>query len=141
MSQAMSGKSGTAYMTSPTEGEIVEVTGWNFEPVTNVPKYASNATGGHKVGVPAVDDFTGSITTKLDADGHMPFRHGDIVMLYLHVDDTGLNYIEAPVVIAGHPIPCDINDGEIIEVEYSFEPRGRPTYHGILSIESGSSSG
>jgi len=137
MSQAMSGKNGTAYKTSPTGDEIAEVTGWNFEPVTNVPKYASNMTNTHKVGVPAVDDFTGSITTKLDADG---FRHGDIVTLYLHVDDTGENYIEAPAVIASHPVPCDINDGEIVEVEYSFEPRGRPTYHGILSTEAGSSS-
>ena len=136
MSQAMSGKNGTVLL---NDEPIAEVTAWNFEPSTNVPKYASNATDGHKVGVPAVDDFTGSITTKLDADGNMPLRIGDIVTLELHVDDTEANYISAPVVIASHPIPCDINDGEIVEVQYSFEPHGRPTYNGILETVAGSS--
>lgn len=136
MSQAFSGKNGTAKVGG---ADIAEVTAWNFEPSANVPKYASNATDTHKVGVPAVEDFSGSITTKLDADGNMPFHVGDIATLQLHVDDTGQNYIEAQVVIASDPIPCDINDGEIVEVEYGFEPRSRPTYSGILQGPGGSS--
>lgn len=130
MGTPFSGKSGTA---KKDGSAIAEVTGWNFEPSIGAPKYASNNTSGHKKAVAAVADFSGSITTKLDSAGNMPMRIGDGVTLELHVDDSTENYISVPALIVSHPIPCDINDGEIVEVEYGFEPQGVPTYSGILA--------
>lgn len=130
---ALSGKNGTAKV-SGTE-LCVDVTGWNFEPTANAPKYASNRTSGHKVAVDAVHDFSGSVTTKVHKNGFMPFQIGSVVDLELHVDDSGINYVSATVLVTSHPIPCDINDGEPIEVQYSFEPRSLPTYHGILALQ------
>jgi hypothetical protein len=136
MSEAFSGKSGTAKV---NDEDVAEVTAWSFEPTANIEKYASNATSGHKKGVACVEDFSGSITTKLDANGNMPFRIGDTATVELHVDDTNENYIEAPIIIGTHPIPCDINDGKIVEVQYGFEPTGAPSYNGILAVAGGSS--
>ena len=131
MGTPLSGKSGTASIDVFTVP--AEVTGWNFEPSVGAPKYASNDTSGHKKAVAATKDFSGSITTKLDADGNMPFRIGDEVLLQLFVDDSGSNWVRMYALITSHPIPCDINDGEIVEVEYGFEPQGVPTYSGILA--------
>jgi len=136
MSEAFSGKNGTA---KNAGGAIAEVTGWSFDPNANIEKYASNSTSGHKKGVATVEDFSGSVSTKLDSDGNMPYRIGDTGTLNLHVDATDANYIAVPVIIGTHPIACDINDGKIVEVEYGFEPTGPPTYHGILATAGESS--
>jgi len=137
--EALSGKDGTA---KKNGSELTtDVTAWQFEPSVGTAKYASQNTGGHKVTVDTVEDFSGSITTKLDKDGVMPFRVRDKVTLQLHVNDSGNDYVTVPALIVSHPIPCDIDNGEPIEVQYNFEPRGAPTYHGILASADNSSSG
>ena len=133
-----SGKTGT---TKKGGSEFYEVNSWNFNPSTNVPKYASNLTGGFKRGISAVRDSNGTVEVKIQENASMPFHDGDQIALELHGDDSGNNYIEVTAIISGTPINVDIDNGEPVSATYNFEGSLAWTGHGIFSSGGGSSSG
>lgn len=137
--KGFSGKNGTVKYGSGTS--LLEVTKWSFEPKTNVPKYASNATGGFKTGVAGVRDSSGKVEIKVPSDTGLPLQDGDSVTLQLHVDATGSNYFSVPAIISGMPVDCDVDGGEIVGATYNFEGNGAWTGYGILAQGGGSGSG
>lgn len=135
---AYSGKTGTAKKGGV---DLPDVGNWVFTPTANEDKFASNKTGGHKVVVPGVEDFTGTVTCKLPANSFAPFHIGDAASLQLHVNDSGNDYIAVEVVILSGPIECDVNDGNTVETQYGFGPTAAPVYHGRLHTSGTPSSG
>lgn len=118
-----SGKTGTAFhgtagATATTKA--VEVTKWTFNPSAAVHKYHSNATYGHKFGVPGVVDSNGTIEIKVDGTTGVQLGPGDIVSLKLQTGSS--DFIEINhAVISGAPIECDIDEGAIVGMTYNFE--------------------
>ena len=137
MPTPLSGKDGT--IKSGGVAVAVDVIGWDFEPLANEQRFASDKTSGHKVTYITVKDFNARIRVKIPTTGNLPFVRGDTFVMQLHGDETGNNYISASVVVLSHPIPCDITEGQNSEVEYQLGPRGPATFYGLYYSQAGSS--
>lgn len=124
--RGFSGKYGTVKLTSVGEGselEIYEILDWKFQPKSNIPKFASNRTGGWKSGVPGIRDSAGNFTIKIPKDdqGYPPLEDGDVVLLDLHVDQTGQNYIKVVAIIESGDIDVNINEGDAVGGTVSWQ--------------------
>jgi hypothetical protein len=116
------------------------VTGWTFEQQGGEQRFNSDKTSGHKVAFRTVDDFSATIRIKVPASGaKIPFNRGDQIVMNLHGDTTGNNYIGANAVVLTHGVPCDIDNGENSEIEYTLGPRGPAMFHGLYWSGAGSS--
>lgn len=126
MSKGYSGQGGTAFLgtadTATAATEIVEVTKWTLDMTVNVNKYNSNKTGGHKRAVAGVRDTKGTIEIKVDKDAGPQLAAGDQISLRLRASADSADYFHIQhAVIAGNPVECDINEGQIVSMTYSFE--------------------
>jgi len=87
-----------------------------------VHKYNSNRTGGHKRAVAGVRDTKGTIEIKVDGDVGPTLRAGEAVSLRLRDSSNASNYFHIQhAVIAGNPVECDIDEGQIVSMTYNFE--------------------
>lgn len=123
--EAYSGKSGTVYKGTADTGtaatELFEVTKWTLDMTAAVHKYNSNATAGHKRAVAGVRDTKGTIAIKVNDDGPALYA-GQAVSLRLRDSANTADYFHIQhAVIAGNPVECDIDDGQIVGMTYSFE--------------------
>lgn len=121
-----SGKNGSVFTGSAggstATTKVLEVTKWTLDTSVNVAKYNANTTFGHKKAVPGVRDTKGTIEIKLDGSGGAQLGPDDTVALKLSIDATGDNFFFIKhAVIMGAPIECDIDEGSIVGVTYSFE--------------------
>lgn len=123
--KGFSGKGGNALFGaadgSPST-QIVEVVKWTLDVTAAVHKYNANTTDGHKRAVAGVRDTKGTIELKISEDTGVQIAPGDECSLRLDVDDSGSNFVTIDhAVIAGSPIECDIDEGQIVLMTYSFE--------------------
>lgn len=122
-----SGKGGTAHFgtadSSSAATEIVEVTKWTLDMTAAVSKYNSNKTGGHKRAVSGVRDTKGTIEIKVDGTAGVAIATGAAVSLKLTAGPVAANdyFMITHAVISGNPIECDIDNGEVVGMTYSFE--------------------
>ena len=133
MALIMSGKDGTLYR----EGvEVVPVNNWKLSLDVSLHAYAANDTNATKRRVAGVEDSTGSFTVGVESDAGAccPVTRGEHVTLQLHIDDTGNNYYEVPVVIGSFELDCDINDGGPLIWTVNFEGDGVVVAHGSLNF-------
>jgi len=137
MPAPLTGKDGT--FKKDGSALTVDVTFWRFEPKASEQRFASDKTSGTKVSYVSVKDWDAIVRVKIPASGTLPFNLDDTFAMQLHGDDTGNNYISANGIILGSPIPCDINEGQDSEVEFSIGPRGPALYHGLYWAGAGSS--
>lgn len=134
-----SGKRGSV-KNSTTGAHLAEVLGWDFDPKTAVPKWASNTTSGVKTGVAGVGDSSGKIEVKMDGTIPVNFRPGNQVILELHADNSGNNYIKVTAIMENVPISSKIDpDGEPVSITYNFQGITNPVMYGLFAA-SGSSS-
>lgn len=142
-SGGFSGVNGTAKAVvdggSP-KADIIEVTGFTFEPTTGLDKYGSNKSQGFKRGVTGTRDSKGTVEVKVDKELGPPYWDGDEIDLELHVNNSGADYIAVGAVIVGAPLSVDINDGKTVTLTYNWEGIEPWVGHGILA-PTGSSSG
>jgi hypothetical protein len=123
--KGFSGKGGDALFGaadgSPST-KVVEVVKWTIDPTATVHKYNANTTGGHKRAVAGVRDTKGTLELKVSSVTGVQIGPGDECSLRLEVDDSGSNYITINhAVIAGAPLECDLDEGEIVSMTYAFE--------------------
>lgn len=123
--KGFSGKGGDALFGaadgSPST-QIVEVVKWTIDPTAAVHKYNANTTGGHKRAVAGVRDTKGTVELKVSGDTGVQIGPGDECSLRLEVDDTGSNFVTIDhAVIAGAPLECDIDEGQIVSMTFAFE--------------------
>lgn len=126
MSNGYSGKSGTAFIGTADTGtaatELLEVVKWTLDMTASVHKYNSNMTGGHKRAVSGVRDTKGTIEIKVDDTSGPQLRAGQEVSLRLRDSANSSNYFHIQhAVIAGNPVECDIDEGTVVSMTYSFE--------------------
>lgn len=148
--EGFSGKEGTVFFKKrdidlaedeeqPDEIEdqpVCEITKWTFDPTVAISKYNSNKTGGHKKGVAGVADSKGTLEIKVNPTDKQQLQPGQTVELQLVLipDPTGPNGEEPPegtppysyfyiyeAIIAGAPIECDVDNGEVVGITYAFE--------------------
>ncbi len=131
MPDLMSGRNATFHKGgSPLTADCI---GWNFRVGGNSTKYASDKTSGHKVEYITVDDFEADVTVKVPTTGTMELGRGMTFTAKFQGDDSGNNYIEAPVIVLSHPVPGDINEGQTNEVVFTLGPRGPATFFGVYA--------
>lgn len=140
-----SGKEGTVYFVKLNDESgsesisgdqaVCEVTKWTLDRTVAISKYNSNKTKGHKKAVGGVADTSGTIEIKVNPEDGQQLQPGDIVELDLVLipepeegepsiqsgepEPSGFVIMEA--VIAGSPIECDIDNGEVVGLTYPFE--------------------
>lgn len=122
-----SGASDLSSPVAPTD-VVCEVTKWTLDRTAAVSSYHSNKSGGHKKKVPGVKDTKGTIEIKVGATEGQQLQPGDVVAIRLYADGadaeslTSTNYFDIQeAVIAGSPIECDIDNGEVVGLTYNFE--------------------
>ena len=123
--KGFSGKGGNALFGaadgSPAT-QIVEVVKWTLDATAAVHAYNANTTNGHKRKVSGVRDTKGTIELKVSGDDGVQLTPGAECSLRLDVDDSGSNYITINhAVIAGAPLECDLDEGQIVSMTYAFE--------------------
>lgn len=123
--KGFSGKGGDAFFgaaDAAASTRVVEVVKWTIDPTAAVHKYNANTTNGHKRAVAGVRDTKGTVELKVSEDTGAQFSPGDECSLKLDIDDTGSNSITIDhAVIAGSPLECDIDEGQIVSMTYAFE--------------------
>jgi hypothetical protein len=124
--KGFSGQGGTVFKGTADTGtaatELFEVVKWTLDMTAAVHKYNSNRTGGHKRAVAGVRDTKGTIEIKVDSDVGPTLRAGEAVSLRLRDSGNSSNYFHIQhAVIAGNPVECDIDDGNIVSMTYNFE--------------------
>jgi hypothetical protein len=123
--KGFSGKGGNALFGaadgSPAT-QIVEVVKWTLDVTAAVHKYNANTTDGHKRAVAGVRDTKGTLELKVSSDAGVQIAPGAECSLRLDVDDSGTNFVTIDhAVIAGAPLECDLDEGQIVSMTYSFE--------------------
>jgi hypothetical protein len=123
--KGFSGKGGNALFGaadgSPST-QIVEVVKWTIDPTAAVHKYNANTTNGHKRAVAGVRDTKGTLELKVSSETGVQIAPGAECSLRLDVDDSGTNFVTIDhAVIAGAPLECDLDEGQIVSMTYAFE--------------------
>jgi len=137
MPEPLTGKDGT--FKKDGSALVVDVIGWDFEPIVAEQRFASDKTSGTKVAYAAVKDWNARVRVKVPASGTLPFNPDDTFAMELHGNTTGNDYISANGIILGAPVPCDISEGQNSEVEYQVGPQSPAIYHGLYWAGAGSS--
>lgn len=125
-----SGKNGTVFSgtgdSATATTELFEVVKWTLDPTAAVHKYNSNKTGGHKRAVAGVRDTKGTIEIKVCEDMGPQLAAGQAVSLRLVADsDSPSDHFHiSHAIIAGTPVDCDVDNGEIVSMTYNFEASG-----------------
>jgi hypothetical protein len=123
--EGFSGKGGNALFgaaDAAASTQVIEVVKWTIDPTAAVHKYNANTTNGHKRAVAGVRDTKGTMELKVSDATGVQIGPGDECSLRLDVDDSGSNFITIDhAVIAGAPLECDIDEGQIVSMTYAFE--------------------
>ena len=126
----LSGKSGTLKL----DGAVVAPIGnWKLLLTAHYKTYAATDTHGAVTRIAGPDDCSGSFDCKVTDDGHCPVARGQEVVAQLHVDGSGNNYYEAPVVVERIAVECDILTGEVVAFAVEFLGSGPVATHGVLT--------
>ncbi len=117
----ISGKDGDVKIGST---QIAEITKWGFNPKANVPKYASNKTGGYKAAVAGIKDGSGSLEGKWDPaiPATTVIAPGTSVTLKLYINAT--QFWSVPSIIEGFKHDVDLDTGEIVSWSADFQTNG-----------------
>jgi hypothetical protein len=123
--KGFSGKGGNALFGvadgSPST-QVVDVVKWTLDVTASVHKYNANTTDGHKRAVSGVRDTKGTMELKVSSVSGVQITPGAECSIRLDVDDTGSNYVTIDhAVIAGAPLECDLDEGQIVSMTYAFE--------------------
>jgi hypothetical protein len=104
--------------------QIAEITKWSFNPKANIPKYASNKTGGYKKAVVGVRDGAGSIEGKWDPaiPATSVVAPGTLVTLKLYINAT--QFWSVPSAIEGFKHDVDLDTGEVVGWSADFQTDG-----------------
>ena len=131
----VNGKLGTVIVnTDQGPGEPNNVTKWMFEPSVNIPKWASNSSGGHKDASCGPIDSKGSFETKFDPTQGVIAGVGDEISLQLVSDkNSPTNAITLTAIISTTPVEVDIDGGVPETIKYSFETKGAYTGTGAFA--------
>ena len=138
--KGFSGKYGTVKYSTGTgltltgSGTVLyEVTGWDFDPKSAIPKHASNYTAGFKSGVAGTRDSSGKIEVVIPSNASGMLQDGDSVVLALHADASGSNYFLVPALIEGAPVAVNVDSGDAVKVTFNFQGDGAWTGYGIFA--------
>jgi hypothetical protein len=103
---------------------INEIKAWTFNPKANNVRYASNATGGYKRTVAGVKEGSGTCSGVYTATAtfHTVIDVGTSVALKLYLNAT--LFYSVPAVISDYKLTVDLDSGEIVGWEASFETDG-----------------
>jgi hypothetical protein len=122
-----SGASDLSDPSAPTD-VVCEVTKWTLDPTAAISSYHSNKSGGHKKKVGGVRDTKGTIEIKIGATDGQQLQPGDVIALRLYANGSdaetlvSTDYFDIQeAVIAGAPVECDIDNGEVVGLTYNFE--------------------
>ena len=131
----ISGKDGDVKIGTTSINEIKK---WSFNPKVNTQRYASNKTGGYKCTIPGTKEATGTLSGVYTAtNSHINVIDvGTMVTLKLYI--TATLYFSVPAVITDYKLDVDLDNGEIVGWEASFESDGawtNPTES--MTIEAG----
>jgi hypothetical protein len=122
------GKDGDLKKGSPA-AQVVQTVGWEVTIGGVSGKYASNSTSGWRKTVLGASEWSGNCTVLLHAGEAQPFKRGDEVAAQFHVDSD--DYIGGTILITEvGPITVDLDSGEPIAIQYSFDGQGAPTDSG-----------
>ncbi len=126
----ISGKAGTLLLGGNT---VSPISNWKLTITSNNKAYAANDTGGCKARVAGVQDCSGSFECKVSDSGSCPVGPGDQSTAQLHVDATGADYYQVPIIIDRIRVDVDINDGQIVAFAIDFSGNGTLHAYGILA--------
>ena len=120
---------GQQYGTVQTgNGEIYEVTAWDFEPSEKLGGVVSNATGGFEGQIYGAVSGKGKVTVLVpDNQGSAvaPLQFGQDTILNLYADyagDHGFENINAA--LESSPVAIDLSSDKGIEITYNFKSNG-----------------
>lgn len=116
-----SGKDGDVKIGTTSINEIKQ---WTFNPKSNNVRYASNATGGYKRTVAGVKEGSGTCSGVFTgtATFHTVIDVGTSVTLKLYLNAT--LFYSVPAVIGDYKLTVDLDSGEIVGWEASWETDG-----------------
>jgi hypothetical protein len=129
----ISGKAGTLLLGGNT---VSPISNWKLTITSNNKAYAANDTGGSKARVAGVSDCKGSFECKVADTGNCPVGAGEQSLAQLHVDATGADYYQVPIIIDRIQVDVDINDGQIVAFAIDFSGNGPLQAFGVLAIPS-----
>lgn len=117
----ISGKDGDVKIGTTSINEIKK---WSFNPKVNTQRYASNKTGGYKCTIPGTKEATGTLSgVYTTSDSHINVIDvGTMVTLKLYINAT--LFFSVPAVITDYKLDVDLDNGEIVGWEGSFESDG-----------------
>ncbi len=128
----LSGKDGTLYL---GDEELTPVTRWRLERRCAARSYVANDTGGARRRLPGARDASGTVEIVATDSGHAPVEEGDEVLLKLHLDRSGSNYLDVPAVIDRVRMEVEISEGRIVGFTVEFSGNGPVVAHGVLAKE------
>ncbi|MCS7306256.1 MAG: hypothetical protein NZ602_14255 [Thermoguttaceae bacterium] len=105
---------------------------WALTKRASSKAYVANDTGAWRQRMAGAKETYGQFEMKLQADGTVPVQEGQEVSLRLHVDSTGQNYYELPVLIERISTRVDIATGEVIGCIVDFVSTGEVVGHGMV---------
>jgi len=139
----LSGKRGTLYLDG---NEITPVNNWKISISANLKPYAANDTRGCKKRVSGVFDATGTfkaLISDTEGDTCCPVEKGgeyDALFYINAITDPVPSYYSIPIKIATIDVDDDIDDGEILAFDVTWEGNGPMEEFGILEYGPGGSS-
>lgn len=129
----ISGKAGTLKLAGNT---VSPISNWKLTISSSNKAYAANDTGGSKARVAGVRDCSGSFECKVSTSGTCPVAPGEQPTAQFHIDGTGANYYQVPIIIDRVQVDVDINDGQIVAFAIDFSGNGALQAMGILAMPS-----
>jgi hypothetical protein len=131
----ISGKSGTLKL---AENVVTPVSNWKLDLAVQSKSYVANDTGGALRRLAGAADCAGSFQCNATDDGVCPVAVGQGFAAELHVDQSGNNYYQAPILIEKIGVNCDIQQGEPVAYIVEFSGDGPVLSYGVLAIAGGS---
>jgi hypothetical protein len=130
----LSGKAGTLKLAG---GAVTPITNWKLMQSTAAKFYAANDTGGAYRRLRSVEDSSGTFECQVTQRGRCPVERGENVVAQFHVDSSGDNYYQVPVIIDAVEVECDIGTGRLVAFAVAFSGDGAVTAHGVLARRDG----
>jgi hypothetical protein len=129
MSAPISGQYGTLNIGA---SELIEVYFWSLSRKAAVHSRATNQTGGYKATAAGTKSGSGTIRGNLDpaVDVRDTMDVGDTVTAQFFISAT--QYIETDITIESLDVETDIDEGDIVGWEASFQTDGAWTSDGAL---------
>lgn len=143
--EPLSAKTGTLYIDSTAAAlgtsEITAISNWRVNRDPGIRPYGANDTDGCRSRISGMHDATGTFDVYVSVGSNPPIEPGDIVFARFNVDNTGLNYYQAEIMIGPQDVSCEIGpDGAEIVQTYEWGARSRLVPYGILAKGVGGSS-